>query len=348
MSRVSRGMSWGIVSGRAVPNVARDALFWYNTVHKEKKKQMKKKCNSPLTDAAFDGMAGAYAAMITPFTKDDRVNEESIDRLIEYGLAGGLAGFYLTGSTGEGMLMSVEERKQVYRRAVKAAKGRCKLIAHVGAVRTDDAIELARYAADIGCDWVSPVAPVYFGQTFEAQYRHYKAISEATDLPFMVYCFRSTVVPDRDARLFDLKNVKGMKYTGSDYFAVQSLRRKLNKDVMFFAGRDEQFACAMALGNVFSGAIGTSQNFIPRHFANIYDCCMRNDFAAAAKWQDEANRFVEVLISDENWSTWKAMMKHVGIDCGSARKPYAPLTPAQERKAISRFAALKLVKKVRT
>ena len=287
---------------------------------------------------------GAYAAMITPFTKDDKVNEGAIEQLIEYGLAGGLAGFYLTGSTGEGLLMSVAERKQVYRRAVKAAKGRCKLIAHVGAVRTEDSIALARYAADIGCDWISSVAPVYFGQTFEAQYRHYKDISEATDLPFMVYCFRSSLVPERDARLFDLKNVKGMKYTGSDYFAVQCLKRKLDKEAVFFAGRDEQFACAMALGNVFSGAIGTSQNFIPRHFANIYDCCMRNDFAAAAKWQDEANRFVELLISNENWSTWKAMMKHVGIDCGAARKPYAPLSAAEERKWIKRFAALKLVK----
>ena len=286
---------------------------------------------------------GAYAAMITPFTTDDKVNEGAIEQLIEYGLAGGLAGFYLTGSTGEGLLMSVAERKQVYRRAVKAAKGRCKLIAHVGAVRTEDSIALARYAADIGCDWISSVAPVYFGQTFEAQYRHYKDISEATNLPFMVYCFRSSLVPERDARLFDLKNVKGMKYTGSDYFAVQCLKRKLDKEAVFFAGRDEQFACAMALGNVFSGAIGTSQNFIPRHFANIYDCCMRNDFAAAAKWQDEANRFVELLISNENWSTWKAMMKHVGIDCGAARKPYAPLSAAEERKWIKRFAALKLV-----
>ena len=286
---------------------------------------------------------GAYAAMITPFTTDDKVNEGAIEQLIEYGLAGGLAGFYLTGSTGEGLLMSVAERKQVYRRVVKAAKGRCKLIAHVGAVRTEDSIALARYAADIGCDCISSVAPVYFGQTFEAQYRHYKDISEATDLPFMVYCFRSSLVPERDARLFDLKNVKGMKYTGSDYFAVQCLKRKLDKEAVFFAGRDEQFACAMALGNVFSGAIGTSQNFIPRHFANIYDCCMRNDFAAAAKWQDEANRFVELLISNENWSTWKAMMKHVGIDCGAARKPYAPLSIAEERKWIKRFAALKLV-----
>ena len=290
----------------------------------------------------FNGMGGAYAAMITPFTKDDKVNEGAIDQLVEYGLAGGLAGFYLTGGTGEGLLMSVAERKQVYRRAVKAAKGRCKLIAHVGAVRTEDAIELARYAADVGCDWVSSVAPVYFGQTFEAQYRHYRDISEATDLPFMVYCFRSSLVPDRDARLFDLKNVKGMKYTGSDYFAVQSLKRKLNKETIFFAGRDEQFACAMALGDVFSGAIGTSQNFIPRHFANIYDCCKRNDFASAAKWQEEANRFVELMVADENWSTWKAMMKHVGIDCGCARRPYAPLSRKQEREAIARFAALGL------
>ena len=291
------------------------------------------------------GMGGAYAAIITPFTKDDKVNEGAIDQLVEYGLKGGLKGFYLTGSTGEGMLMTVKERKQVFRRAAKAAKGRCKLIAHVGAVRTDDAVELARYAADVGCDWVSSVAPVFFGQTFEAQYRHYKAISEATDLPFMAYCFRASLVPDRDARLFELKNVKGMKYTGSDYFSVQSLRRKLDKDVLFFAGRDEQFACAMALGDVFCGAIGTSQNFIPRHFANIYDACMRNDFAAAAKWQDEANRFVELLVSNENWSVWKAMMKHVGIDCGAARKPYAPLTPAEERKWIRRFAALKITGK---
>ena len=294
------------------------------------------------SNGAFDGMGGAYAAMITPFTNDDKVNEGAIDQLVEYGLAGGLAGFYLTGGTGEGLLMSVAERKQVYRRAVKAAKGRCKLIAHVGAVRTEDAVELARYAADVGCDWVSSVAPVYFGQTFEAQYRHYRDISEATDLPFMVYCFRSSLVPDRDARLFDLKNVKGMKYTGSDYFAVQCLKRKLNKETIFFAGRDEQFACAMALGDVFSGAIGTSQNFIPRHFANIYDCCKRNDFASAAKWQEEANRFVELMVADENWSTWKAMMKHVGIDCGCARRPYAPLSRKQEREAIASFAALGL------
>ena len=106
------------------------------------------------------GMAGVYTALFTPFTAENRVNEEMVGRMIEYGLANGIRGFYLTGGTGEGLLLSKDERKQVYRAAVKAANGRAKLIAHVGCVNTDDAVELARAAADAGCDWVSSVPPV--------------------------------------------------------------------------------------------------------------------------------------------------------------------------------------------
>ncbi len=302
---------------------------------------------SPRTasQSAFAGIAGVYTALFTPFTKDNRMNVEMIERMVAYGLANGIRGFYLTGGTGEGLLLSKEERKQVYRAAAKAANGRATLIAHVGCVNTDDAVELARAAADAGCDWVSSVPPVYYGQKPSDVFNHYKLISEATDLPFMIYAVGGVVNPEKDARFFDLKNVKGMKYTGGDYYAVQCLKRRLNKEAIFFAGRDEQFACAMALGNVFSGAIGTSENFLPRHFANIYECCMRNDFAQAAKWQDEVNRFVEVMIADENWSCWKALAKHIGIDCGPARRPYEPLSLAEERKWVKRFADLGIVPK---
>ena len=119
-------------------------------------------------------MAGAFSAMFTPFTPNNTVNEEAIFHLIEYGIREGLKGFYLTGSTGEGLLLSLAERALVYRTAVQAARGRCKLIAQVGAVSTEDSVALAKAAADAGCDWISSVAPVYFGQSFEAQVRHYK------------------------------------------------------------------------------------------------------------------------------------------------------------------------------
>ena len=204
---------------------------------------------------AFAGMAGAYSALYTPFKKDGSLNEEMIEKVIDYGLSRGLRGFYLTGSTGEGFLLSKDERKRVYARAAKAAKGRAKLIAHVGCLSTDDAVELAKFAAKSGIDWVSSVAPVYFGQCFDAAYDHYRRISSATDLPFMIYSLGADIVPDRDAKFFDLKNVKGMKYTNYKYWTVQALRNRLSKEVVFFSGADEQALSALATG-IFSGCIG--------------------------------------------------------------------------------------------
>ena len=290
----------------------------------------------------FKGMAGAHAAMFTPFDKKGRLNLEAVDALVEYGVKGGLKGFYLTGSTGEGMLLTLEERKEVYKRAVAAAKGRCKLIAQVGCVRTDDSIELAKAAADAGVDWISSVAPVYFGQNFPSAMRHYKAISEATDLPFLVYAFNSELVPERDARLFDLKNVKGIKYTGRNFYVCQRIRRMLGKETIWFAGCDELLVSALALGDTFSGGIGLNYNIIPRHFSKICELCAKNDFRSAAKWQAEANRLVDLVVDSfsDNWSSFKVLMKAAGIDCGCCRAPYAPLTKAEERAMLKRFADL--------
>jgi len=289
----------------------------------------------------FKDMAGVYSAMISPFKKDGSLNEAAVEQMVEFGIQSGLHGFYLTGGTGEFTLMSVAERKKLYRRAVKAANGRCKLIAHVGATRTDDAVELARYAADIGCDWVSSVAPIYYGQNATAQFAHYKMISEASDLPLMIYSFGNTLVPDRDLKLFDLKNVKGMKYTGSDFYAVQSMRRKIGKETFFVAGRDELLGCALALGDTFQGGIGTSYNMIPRHFVALYEASLKGDGAAVARLQSEINRFVELLVGCPNWSCWKAFMLVHGIDCGSARMPCGPGLSEKERKTwAKRFADL--------
>ncbi|MBR4652534.1 MAG: dihydrodipicolinate synthase family protein [Kiritimatiellae bacterium] len=295
--------------------------------------------------ACFKGMAGAYAAMYTPFKKDGSLNEEMIERLIEYGLSRGLRGFYLTGSTGEGFLLSLEERKRIYARAVKASAGRAKLIAHVGCIATDDAVTLARYAAKVGIDWVSSVAPVYFGQCFDAAYDHYKRISSATDLPFMIYSIGADIIPDRDLRFFDLKNVKGMKYTNYKYWTVQGLRNRLSKEVIFFAGADEQVLCGLSTG-IFSGCIGTSDNIIPAHFAKICELAGNNDFAAASKLQGEVVRFVEHLIAKPNGSWHKSMMKYIGLDCGEGRPPNGrPLSAAEKKDLFARLDALGFVRR---
>lgn len=305
---------------------------------------MKHMLGPVLSGREFRGMQGAFAAMFTPFDTKGRVNGDAIDALVEYGLKGGLSGFYLTGSTGEGMLLTLDERIDIYRRAVRAAKGRCKLIAQVGCVRTDDSVTLAKAAADAGVDWVSSVAPVFFGQNFPSAVRHYKAISEATDLPFMIYAYNATLVPERDIRLFDLENVKAIKYTGRDFYSCQRLRRMLGKEIAWFAGCDELLVAALAMGDTFSGGIGLNYNMIPRHFADICALCAKNDFRAAAKRQADANRLVDLVVDafSDNWSAFKVLMKGVGIDCGCCRAPYAPLSKAQERAILARFKALGL------
>ena len=304
----------------------------------------------PVPDGAvFAGMSGAYSAMYTPFfregPKEGELNEEMVEKLVEYGVKKGLAGMYLTGSTGEGFLQSLDERKRVYARAVKAAKGRLKLIAHVGCLNTNDACELARYAAKVGIDWVSSVAPVYFGQNFEAAYDHYKTISEATDLPFMVYAIIGKLVPDQAARFFDLRNVHGMKYTGRDYFELGTLKRKLPKPAIFFAGADEQVLNAFATGE-YAGCIGSTDNHMPAHFAKICELAAQGRFEEARPYQEDVCRFVELLLSDGNFSTHKSLMKYLGLDCGNARRPAGrPLTQAEYDAYVAKAEALGIFRK---
>lgn len=297
-----------------------------------------------LTEEMFQGMDGAHAALFTPFTADNKVNVEMLERMVDFQLEQGLRGFYLTGSTGEGFLLSAAERKLMAETVVRAVHGRGKVIVHVGCLATDDAVALARHAAECGADWVSSVGPVYFGQSFEAAYRHYERIATATDLPFMVYSIGQELVPERDVRFFDIKNVKGIKYTGRDYYRAQILKRMIDKETIFFAGCDEQLLCALALGNVFSGGIGTTYNIIPAHFARICALAAQGCFDEAAALQDEANRVIQLMIESENWSYRKAFMRYIGLDCGAYRYPYAPLSETEYEVFAQRIAALGIVK----
>ena len=281
----------------------------------------------------FADMEGAYAALVTPYRKDGAIDEEMVERLVWHLLDNGLRGFYLTGSTGEGFLLSPDERVRIYERVVKAARGRAKIIAHVGALSTNEAVALARRAAKAGVDWVSSTAPVYFGQNFDAAFAHYSAIAGATDLPFMIYSIGANVVPDRDAKFFEIPNVKGMKYTGYAYWTVKQLKRRLPKPAVFFAGADEQELCAFAYGDTFSGCIGTTDNMLPAHHARIWRLASEGRFVEAQPLMDEVVRLVELVVAAPNASYWKSIMRYIGFDCGPARSPAGQVLAESEYQA---------------
>lgn len=274
---------------------------------------------------AFQGMGGAYVALMTPFTKSDKVNTAALEQQVDYYAACGVRGLYVTGGTGEGLLMTLAERRRVLETVVRANAGRMKIIAHIGCLNTDDAVELARHAEKTGADWISSVAPVYFGQNGVASRRHYTKIAAATGLPFLIYATAgATLDPERDASLFDIPNVMGMKYTGLDFYALQRLIWRLERPAIFFSGMDPLFVPAFASG-CFAGCIGTTQNVVPRLFVRMFNAMTRGDFATAVRLQAAANRVLALMTEQENWSYRKAAVRFLGLDIGAARPPYEPL-----------------------
>ena len=289
-------------------------------------------------------MRGAFSAMYTPYTPDNKINLEMIDRIVEYGLKNGLAGFYVTGSTGESMYLTVEERAQVVRRTVEAVKGRAKVIAHVGYVSTDDSIRCAKMAADAGADWVSSVAPGFLADHTEAIVRHYRLVAEATDLPLLIYSWNEELDVERMLKLFDIKNICGMKYTGNDFYSVQGLKRRVGKETVFYVGNDPMLLPGLAYGNVFSGGIGLTYNYLPFHHSEICRLAFADRFAEAAKWQDEANRTLDRL-SMPDYSIRKSIMKYIGLDCGPCRHPFFAPTAEQYVELCATLDELKIIRK---
>ena len=274
-------------------------------------------------------MQGPFSAIFTPYDEAGAVNFEMLSAIAEFQLAHGVRGFFATGSTGEGLLLTTDERNAVVRFLAENFRERATIIAHVGHPSTEIAVGLAREAADAGAHWISSVAPIYHGTTFAGAMRHYQAISNRVELPFMIYSLGAVVDSRRDAAFFELPNVCGMKYTGANFFSVQQLQRNVKRPIALMSGFDEQFVAGQSFG--FVGGIGTTFNFAPGIYAGIYEHYHRGEIGEAVRLQSEINRVTDLMASYENWSYRKAVMRYIGFDCGPARAPYAPLSEHEYR-----------------
>ena len=298
-----------------------------------------------MRDFRPDTLAGVYSATFTPYDRDGKVSTGMLRRLVEFQLDAGLTGFYLTGSTGEGFLLTGDERRLVIETVAEANAGRGRVIAHVGHISTDIAADLARFAASCGVDAVSAVGPVYFGTTFEGAYRHYSEIANATALPFIIYSLEGAgrpFNPETDIRFFDIPNVAGMKYTGTNFFQLQELMRRVETPAVFFSGSDEHFLAALAFG--VHGSIGTTQNIAPDVFVRLHRLFHEGRIDEARELQAYINRIIYLMVSYENFSYRKAMLRYVGYDCGPFRKPFRPLTDDEYAELCEKLALLGLTR----
>ena len=285
-------------------------------------------------------MNGIFTALLTPFKDDYSINEASLKKLVEFNLEKGINGFYVGGSTGEGLIMTAEERKEVFRIVKEAAGDKVPLIAHCGSISTDEAIGMAKTAEALGYDAVSAVAPLYYGFSFPAIRKYYDDIVSSVNIPMVVYNFPGgsgvTFTADYAAEMFKDERYMGIKHTSSDLYTLHQFKQKIDRPVTIFNGFDEMCLGGLAMGA--DGAIGSTYNFMGDKFIRIYNEFKAGNIEKAQEIQTEANEIIAEMIKYTVLPCEKAIMTHLGIDCGPCRRPFLPLTK-EANEAMARIAA---------
>ena len=266
---------------------------------------------------------GLCTALVTPF-RDDRVNYEMLERLIERQIAAGVDAIVLTGTTGESPTLNREEKSEIYRRGLETAAGRCKILAGTGSNCTANAVALSREAEALGVDGLLIVTPYYNKATQPGLVKHYRTVCEAVDIPVLAYNVPSRTGVDIQTKtaleLAEIPNLVGIKEASGDIVRLSRLA-----DVLpVYTGNDDQTVASMALGG--SGVVSVVSNVLPEQTLAMVHAAQRGDYPLAAELQRKLLPLMDLMFCQVNPIPVKAAMNMIGYDCGDCRLPLDGLT----------------------
>ena len=278
---------------------------------------------------------GIFTALLTPFDQNGKINDASLQKLIERNISEGVSGFYVTGSTAEVFMLSPEERRHVMKLVKDCAGERVTLICHIGAISTDESIALAKDAEKLGYDAVSAVAPFYYKFSFDEIKAHYFKIAESVSLPMVVYNFPSftgvNLSMDQLSQFMQNDRFMGVKHTSADYFTMRQFKTAF-PDKVIYNGYDETFLAGLSMGA--DGAIGSTFNFMADKFVKLRALFLEGKMAEAMRLQEEIDVIIAALCKCGVMQGEKAILTAQGIDFGAARSPFAPLTAKSEKQLL--------------
>lgn len=272
---------------------------------------------------------GVYPALVTPKDASGGINLPVLEQLVEYLIGKGVDGFYIGGTTGEGIFMSVPERQQLAEAVLLRTTGRVPVIVHVGAVAINDALELARHAARHGASGFASIMPPLYNSA-PSVIAYYKTLAAAApDLPFFSYIFNPHIDPVIVMRgLMAVSNLVGIKYTGSNMYEMRTIMDMNDGRWITFSGMDEQCVYAAMMG--VHGCIGSTLNFMPGVYRAIHEAVAHNDHQTAQSLQLRTNRVTSAMMVTDFTGALRAVLAMIGFDCGQPRLPALPLTAEQE------------------
>lgn len=277
--------------------------------------------------AAKTRFRGSFTALVTPF-KGGKVDEKAFRDLVDWQIAEGTNGLVPVGTTGESPTLSHDEHKAVVEWCIDQAKGRVPVIAGAGSNSTAEAVGLAQHADKAGADAVLVVTPYYNKPTQEGLYQHFKAINDAIGIPIIIYNIPGRSVIDMSVdtmkRLYELKNVSGVKDATANMVRVSQQRGELGEGFNQLSGEDGTCLGFMAHGG--HGCISVTSNVAPRLCAEFQSACLKGDYAAALKLQDKLMPLHQNLFIETNPSPTKYALSLLGKLSEEVRLPMVTLS----------------------
>lgn len=284
---------------------------------------------------------GVIPANLTNFTKGEEVSEEYIRDFTRFLLQFDIGGLYLTGSTGETFLMSLEERKKVVAIVMDEVKDKVPVVVHVGAMSTKSSIELAQHAEECGATGISSVPPFYWRFNEKQIYNYYKDIAESVSIPLIIYNVPlAGLMPlQMISRLSNIENIQGIKYTATSIFEISMIKEELGEDFLIYGGADEMAASNISLG--VDGIVGSFYNIIPDLFVEIYKKSKSFKQVEAEKLQKKALKIIMYVLGFGSMqAAMKVLLRAGGIKAGYSKRPFTNFTKEEEEKIVEGFIEL--------
>jgi 4-hydroxy-tetrahydrodipicolinate synthase len=270
---------------------------------------------------------GSITALVTPMLNGG-LDEDAFRSFVDWQIEEGSHGLVPVGTTGESPTLSHDEHKRIVALCIEVANGRVPVIAGAGSNNTREAIELARFAETAGANGLLVVTPYYNKPNQEGLYQHFKAINDAVGIPIFIYNIPPRSVIDMSvdtmARLFELKNIVGVKDATGQIDRISLQRAKMGADFIQLSGDDSTALGVMAHGG--HGCISVTSNIAPKLLSEFQQACLAGDYAKALIYQDRLMPLHKALFLEPNPTGVKYALSVIGKMREDVRLPLVRVT----------------------
>jgi 4-hydroxy-tetrahydrodipicolinate synthase len=268
--------------------------------------------------------------LVTPFDDQNQVDHGALRQVVEFVIAKGVHAVMVAGSTGEGPLLSSEERKSVLETVVETVQGRLPVIAHTGGIDTGSTVALSQHAERVGADAISTIVPYFFTFSDEQLYRHFLTVAEAVpETPMLLYAFpgnaKNDISPALLARLLKAApNIVGIKSSNDDLVRFQEYVQVGGEGFTACFGVDELMLGGLVFGS--NAQISGNSNSFPEPFVQLYESFIAGDLQRAQQLQQVVNSIIELHQGGRTTAFFKASLALRGVPAGRVRAPMCEIT----------------------